>query len=260
MNGNDWTQYAPFANELADAARKHVMKYFKTDIGSERKSDQTPVSIADRETEQLMRDLINARYPDHGIIGEEFAATQPDNNLCWALDPIDGTKSFLTGKPTFGILIALLYKNTPVLGVIDTPALKERWIGINNHGSRCNEYMCSTKNSTKLHDAWVHATTIDMFDDDERRVFDTVTDQARGRLFGADCYAYGLLASGYTDIVMEAQMATYDYLALAPVVENAGGCITDWDGKSLTLNSGSQVLATSCQALHEQVLAIIKNL
>ena len=235
------------------------MKYFKTDIAAERKNDQTPVSIADRETEQVMRELINTRFPDHGIIGEEFEAVQSGNDLCWALDPIDGTKSFLTGKPTFGILIALLYQNTPVLGLIDTPVLQERWLGIHNHGSTHNANVCITSKNKSLSNAWIHATTIDMFDDTERLVFNAVTKRARGRLFGADCYAYGLLASGHTDIVMEADMATYDYLALVPVVENAGGCITDWAGAPLTLNSGTQVLATACTALHEQVLTIIDN-
>jgi len=259
MNPNDWTRFAAFANELADAARIHVMKYFKTNVESERKNDQSPVSIADRETEQLMCELISRRFPDHGIVGEEFASVQPDSDLCWVLDPIDGTKSFLTGKPTFGILIALLHENTPVLGVIDSPVLHERWLGINNHGSTHNANVCNTNKNKALADAWIHATTIDMFDDNERLVFDTVTKRARGRLFGADCYAYGLLASGHTDIVMEAAMGSYDYLALVPVVENAGGCVTDWDGKPLTLDSGSQVVATANEALHEQILDIIKN-
>ncbi len=259
MNPTDWAQYVPFVNKLADAARNQVMQYFKTDVASEQKSDQTPVSIADRETEQLMRELISTRFPDHGIVGEEFDTVNSDSDLCWVLDPIDGTKSFLTGKPTFGVLIALLYKNKPVLGVIDTPVLKERWLGIDKHGSTYNAETCNTSKNKSLAHAWVHATTIDMFNDDERIVFDAVTKNARGRLFGADCYAYGLLASGHADIVMEAAMAPYDYLALAPVVENAGGCMTDWNGLALTLNSGTQVLATACETLHEQILTIINN-
>ncbi len=259
MNDNDWIEFAHFADKLADTARTSIKKYFRTRVDDEKKSDLSPVTIADRETELALRALIRECYPNHGIIGEEYEEVRSTSDLCWALDPIDGTKSFLSGKPTFGTLIALLCRDKPVLGIIDAPVLQERWLGIHNNGCTYNDSACHTNKNESLKNAWVHATTIDMFDDNERLCFDAVTNKARGRIFGAECYAYGLLACGHVDIVMEADMKPYDYLALVPVVENAGGCISDWTGAALTKHSGKRVLASASKALHEQVLTTINQ-
>ena len=171
------------------------------------------------------------------------------------VDPIDGTKSFITGKPTFGSLIALLHERTPVLGVIEIPALKERWVGNADRGTTCNHTRCRTSDTITLADSTLYATTPDMFSDGERRYFDALSQATRFRIFGADCYAYGLLSAGHVELVAESNMAPHDFLALVPVVEGAGGMITDWQGNALDLLAGRQVLATANPTLHEQALA-----
>lgn len=257
MRTNCADEFVSFAEKVTDAARGVVLKHFRNLKSIDYKSDGSPVTIADRDTEAVIRQMIADQYPTHGIIGEEhdlFPSTDP---WTWVIDPIDGTRSFITGQPTFGCLIALLYKNEPVLGVIDMPALNERWIGIAGKGSMHNGSNCESTGQKRLSEATLFATSIDMFTNIERQQFDRLSNLARFRSFGTDCYAYGLLASGYADIVMESDMANYDFLALVPIVEGSGGCISDWNGKPLNLFSGKQVLATASPYLHEQCLALI---
>jgi histidinol phosphatase-like enzyme (inositol monophosphatase family) len=169
------------------------------------------------------------------------------------IDPIDGTKSFISGMPTFGTLIALLDGGTPVLGVVDHPALRERWVGRVGLPTRCNGVVCRTSACTLLADAGLYATTPDMFKGAARTRFEAVSGRARMRRFGGDCYAYALLASGFIDAVIEAGLQPYDFLALVPVIEGAGGVITDWQGRPLGLDSDGQVVAAATRALHREL-------
>ncbi len=253
----DWDELLGFAEELADIARRVIVPYFRSGIDVERKGDETPVTAADRKAERAIRQRIAERYPDHGVIGEEFDPTDSASGLTWVIDPIDGTKSFATGKPTFGSLIALMLDDVPRIGVIEIPALAERWVGAPDSPARLNGVPCHARPTVSLAAATVYATTPDMFDRRERRCFDTVSAAARFRCFGGDCYAYGLLAAGHVDIVMEADMAPYDYLALVPVVEAAGGCISDWAGRALGPRSGGRVLASATPTLHRYILDLI---
>ena len=247
-------QFKDFANQLADQAREIALNYFRTKLDIESKSDNTPVSIADKRIEKAMRDAINSVYPDHGILGEEYDRQHSDSEYLWVIDPIDGTKSFITGHPTFGCLIALLHHNVPVLGIIEMPALKERWAGVKNQAAFFNGSTVHTSNKRTLADAVTTCTGIDFFNQAELPVFDHLSKQGKFRLFGGDCYNYGLLASGFVDVVIESDLKPFDYMALIPVIESAGGIVTDWQGARLTLDSGGQVLACANVALHRQCL------
>lgn len=246
--------YLTTALDAVDTARKITARYFRTPLEIDDKVDRTPVTIADRETEQAMRALIIGKHPDHGFFGEESGDQTANQQWQWIIDPIDGTKSFATGKPTFGTLIALLYDGLPVLGIIDHCALKERWIGIHGRPTTHNGAKCATSAVHNLFQASIYATTLDMFDHNSFAQYSKLSEACRFRAFGGDCYSYGLLSSGYTDLVCEADLKPYDYLALVPVVEGAGGIITDWKGDALSLHSGDQVLAAANRTLHRAAI------
>ena len=259
MNPNLLTEFSLFGQHLADHARDIALSFFRNLKSVQYKKDNSPVTMADREIETKIRELIMEKYPKHAVFGEECTPISSEEPWTWVIDPIDGTRSFISGKPTFGCLIALLYEQKPMLGIIEMPALKERWLGVYESNSTHNGISCYTNQSRALSEATVFATSIDMFETNEQTAFDHVSLNAQFRNFGADCYAYGLLASGYTDIVMESSMAIHDFLALVPVVEGAGGCISDWQGKPLNFGSGKQVLATANSSLHEECLHLINN-
>jgi inositol-phosphate phosphatase / L-galactose 1-phosphate phosphatase / histidinol-phosphatase len=245
---------AEFAERLADEAATIALRYFRRPLAVETKADASPVTAADREIEAFIRERIRKRYPSHGLLGEEHGADAGSGGHTWVIDPIDGTKSFISGMPTFGTLIALLDGATPVLGIIDHPALRERWAGIAGAPTRHNGVVCRARSCTRIEDAVLFATTPDMFKGAARASFEAVSTSVRMRRFGADCYGYALLASGYIDAVMEAQLQPYDFMALVPVIEGAGGVITDWGGQPLGLNSDGRVIAAATPALHCEIL------
>ncbi len=248
----------PFATELADAAGEVALRAFRKPLNVEHKRDSSPVTAIDREIEQLARERIAARFPGHGVRGEELPDTAGEGAYTWVLDPIDGTKGFVTGRPLFGTLIALLEHSRPVLGVIDIPVLAERWVGLSGT-TTLNAAVCATSAVTALAEATLYASSPDMFSSAHSPRFDRLSAQTRFRCFGADCYAYGLLASGHTELVAEADMQPYDYMALVPVVENAGGVITDWNGAALTMASDGTVLAAANPTLHRLALACLRD-
>ncbi len=198
-----------------------------------------------------MRDLILGRHPDHGFFGEEGGDQSANKEWRWIIDPIDGTKSFATGKPTFGTLVALLHGDTPVLGIIDHAMLNERWTGVIGQPTTLNDEICATSEVIILEQATIYSTTMDMFDNQSFEQYSRLSEHCKFRAFGGDCYCYGLVASGYTDMVCEADLKPYDYFALIPVIEGAGGCISDWQGKPLTMDSGNQVIASANRTLHQ---------
>ena len=211
-------ELARFAGELADAARKEIKPYWRKplDVESKHEADrpvaESPVTIADRNAEAAMRRLIEARYPAHGIVGEEFGSLRPDAEWCWVLDPIDGTKAFITGKPTFGTLIGLCRNGVPALGVVDQCVLDERWVGVANPPSATlNGAPVRARAAPSLADAMLYATTPHMFAaGHEARAFASVRDAVKRPLYGADCYAYALLASGFNvDLVVEADLGKF---------------------------------------------------
>lgn len=248
-----------FALRLADAAGAVSMQYFRRVLDVEHKADHSPVTIADRAVEATMRERIEAKYPTHGIFGEEHGKENTDSTQLWILDPIDGTKSFITGMPTFGTLIAHLENGVPVLGVIDIPATGERWLGVKGKPALFNGDTCHVSSCTQLSKANIYATSPDIFDEVGASAFERVSSKAAMRRFGGDCYAYGLLASGHIDAVMEMSLEPYDYLALVPVIECAGGVVTDWNGARLTDQSDGRVIAAATAELHGEILSLIQD-
>ena len=241
------------AEQLADAARDIALRHFRTPLAVERKDDGSPVTVADREIETRMRRMIRAAFPAHAIRGEEFAA-EGSGEFTWVLDPIDGTKSFVTGFPLFGSLIALLQADRPVLGVIEAPALAERWVGCEGRPTLCNGRQVRTSACRATEQAVVYTTTAETFDAGERRRFEALSARAALRRFGGDCYLYGMLAGGYCDLVIEVKLKPHDFMAAIPVVEGAGGRISDWRGAPLGTTSDGRVVAAATEALWRQAI------
>ena len=230
------------AESLADAAGAVVRGYFRQKIVVDDKSDLTPVTVADREAEVAMRRLIEERFPTHGIIGEEHGWLRPDAEHVWVLDPIDGTKSFISGIPLFGTLIALTHRGRPVLGIIDQPILRERWLGAVGRATTLNGAAVRTRPCASLAAATLFATAPEiMFKGADAEGFTRLRGAVKLARYGADCYAYAQLASGFIDLVVEGGLKPYDYCALVPVIEGAGGVITDWQGRPLGLASDVKV-------------------
>ena len=253
-------EFIALAERMAEASGKIVRRYFRTSVEIITKADASPVTIADRETETALRQMVKLAYPDHGLIGEEFPAERADAEFVWVFDPIDGTKSFITGRPLFGTLIALLHRGLPILGVIDHPALGERWIGAAGRATTFQGRSVKVRRCGDLGRAVLAASSPHMFGTEgAAEAFGRVQRVAGLTLYGADCYAYGLVASGFHDLVVEANNGIHDFLPLVPVIEGAGGIITDWEGRKLGVESGDKVLAAGDRRMHEAALALLKG-
>ena len=250
-------EFIDFAGQLADASGAVVRRYFRTPITVDDKSDDSPVTAADREAEAAMRALIRSRYPRHGIIGEEEGAVRADAELVWVLDPIDGTKSFIAGKPMFGTLIALVRAGAPILGVIDQPVTGERWSGAAGAPTRFNGETVAVRPCAALAGAILNTTSPDLFAGADAESFTRLAGAVKHALYGGDCYAYGLLASGFIDLIVEADLKAHDFCALAPVVEGAGGIMTDWRGAALTLASDGRVIAAGDATVHARAIEML---
>jgi histidinol phosphatase-like enzyme (inositol monophosphatase family) len=248
-------EFRQFASGLADAARAISLPSFRHDMRVHRKADDSPVTAIDRSIETMMRERIAERYPHHGILGEEHGRAHTDAEYVWVLDPIDGTQSFISGWPLWGCLIALLYRDKPLLGLVDIPVLDERWLAESGGATLCNQGPARTRACARLQDATIYCTSPDIFSAQELAAFDRVSKAARARRFGGDCYSYAMLASGHLDAVIESNLQPYDYLAMAPVIEGAGGIITDWQGQPLTMRSRGQVVAAGSAELHAEIVA-----
>lgn len=255
----DLSAFINLAHQLADAVAPISMKYFRTDLNIISKSDDSPVTIADREAERVMRELIEAAFPEHGIYGEELGQVRIDAEYVWVLDPIDGTRSFVTGKPLFGTLIGLMRDGKPYLGVMDMPALKERWLGAPGRQTTWNGESVHVRSCPSIDQAWMYVTSPEMFTDKNFPRFETLRDAVKSTAYGADCYGYGLLAMGLVDLVCEDTLQPYDYAALVPIVQGAGGVMTDWNGTELGLQSEGHVLVAGDGETHRKGLEILQS-
>lgn len=253
--------FVALAGRLADTSGPIARRYFRHQITVEDKADLSPVTAADREIETTLRRLIAEAYPEHGIVGEEYGWERADTEYVWVLDPIDGTKRFVTGNRQFGTLIALLRGGRPILGVIDLPMLGERWLGADGlptrHFDGGSETTAEVRPCAELARATLYATSPHMFVGQDAAAFAHVRDRVRFPLYGGECYAYGLLASGFVDLVIEADMGVYDFMAAVAVVTGAGGVITDWAGQPLGLTSDGRVLAAGDAGLHASALKLL---
>jgi inositol-phosphate phosphatase / L-galactose 1-phosphate phosphatase / histidinol-phosphatase len=255
----DFARALALAGQLADVARAICRQHFRTALAVERKRDGSPVTIADRAIETEMRRMIRAAFPSHAIRGEEFAA-EGNGEFAWVLDPIDGTKSFVTGYPLFGSLIALLHHDRPVLGVLEAPALAERWVGCEDRPTVFNDRPVMTRACRAIEQAVIYTTTADTFSPEERRRFDALSERAALRRFGGDCYLYGMLAAGYCDLVIEVQLKPHDFMAAVPIVTGAGGRISDWRGEPLRSVTDGRIVAAATPELWRQAVAELSRL
>lgn len=246
------------AHRLAEAAGDAIRPLFRGDWEAEVKDDHSAVTVADRAAEAAMRAILEAEAPDDGIVGEEYGTVRENAARQWVLDPIDGTQSFVAGRPIFGTLIALLQDGWPVLGIIDQPIAGERWAGAIGQPTTFNGKAVRTRACRALEGASIATTSPHGFAEDEVDAYLRVVAKAYPKrpwpVYGGDCYNYGLLASGHIDVVIESGLKLYDYAALVPVVEGAGGAMSDWQGNPLDAQSDGRVLALGEPARLEEVL------
>ena len=248
------------AEQAADEAGAVIRPLFRAGVTADMKSDDSPVTIADRNAEQAMRAVLASRFPGHGIIGEEFGQDNARAGLCWVLDPIDGTRAFITGRPVFGTLVALLQDGVPILGVIDQPVTGERWIGVRGQPTRFRSPFggaAGCRPCPALDQAELSCTSTEVFEPQDLLAWEKLRNAARRTSFGGDCYAYGLLALGQIDVIAEATMKIWDWAALVPVIEGAGGSLTDWQGHKLTSDSDGHTLAVGDPGLLAKAVAIL---
>lgn len=265
-----------FAHALADASGAAIRPYFGVAVDVETKADNSPVSIADRAAEAAIRDLITRHYPEHGIYGEEFGSSfvipvkagisSPgvDSRLrgnddvttpryTWVIDPIDGTRAFLAGSKEWGTLIALCEDGVPIIGLLDQPITGERWAAVRG------EHSLKTRACSSLAEAEISTTSARYFTAPQAVRFAALAEQCKTVIADGDCYAYGMLARGERDLVVDAGLKPYDILALVPIIEAAGGVITGWDGAPITLENYANVLAAGDAARHKEALDILQK-
>jgi histidinol phosphatase-like enzyme (inositol monophosphatase family) len=253
--------FAAFAEELADAARREALRWSDLDWRIEDKSAGgafDPVTDADRAVERVVRQMIEHKWPDHGIAGEEYGAKQSSSRYEWSLDPIDGTRAFICGLPTWTVLIALLDERRPVVGVIDSPRLGERFVGWGQTGlliDASGRTPLRTSQCRTLAEARLSTTDPYLFPADDRARFERVRERVRLTRYGLDGYAYGRLASGGLDLVIESGLAPHDMNALLPVARAAGGAVSDWCGGA-DFSEGKLVAAASEQLLEATIVAL----
>ena len=247
------------AEAAADVAGAVIRPFFRAGLAAAFKVDQSPVTIADRAAEQAMRALLTERFPDHGVLGEEFGHDRPDADYYWVLDPIDGTRAFITGRPVFGTLIGLMHGATPILGIIDQPVTGERWIGAARRrtifrgpfGGQVGCRPCPAMDHAEL------SLTSPQLLGPETARWEKLAGKVRRVSYGGDCYAYGLLALGQIDIIAERELKIWDWAALVPVIEGAGGRITDWQGRPLHPDNAGEALAVGDPARLNEAVSLL---
>ena len=237
-----------------------IRPFYRAGAVADDKSDASPVTAADRTAELAIRAVLSQRFPAHGILGEEFGLHQPEARLRWVLDPIDGTRAFITGRPLFGTLIALLDGDTPVLGVLDQPITNERWIGVSGRPTRFTGAYgrAGCRPCPRLDAAELSCTSPSMFPGSAASAFARLQAAAKRTTWGGDCYAYGLLALGQVDVIAEADLKIWDWAALVPIIEGAGGRMTDWTGAPLRPDGPGHALAVGDPALLPGAVARLK--
>ena len=252
-----------FAHQLADAANALMMPALSARPSAQMKADKSMVTALDTAIEMRLREMIAQKYPEHGVLGEEAPPYQLNADAVWVLDPIDGTAPFIAGVPVFGSLIALTWQGKPVIGIMHLPATQQRYVGVTGRASTLNSKLITTRSSldcVALSDAMMSNSNPDFLNALERPVLDALRSATAWRIYGGCCMSYGLLASGRTDLALDAGFKVWDYAPFVPLIEGAGGVISDWQGRPLTLQSGSQVLAAGNAELHKAALALISTI
>ena len=256
---HQYDEFLNFANLLADESELIISKYFRNKLKIENKDDNSPVTIADQNTELKIRELINTKFPEHGILGEEFDSINPKAEFVWVIDPIDGTRSFIAGHKDFGTLISLLHNNNPIIGIINCPAHSERWIGVKDQPSTLNNNIIKTSSVDKIEDSYLFTSGVYFDEPILKNGFKKIKEKTKYYRLGGDCYMYGMLAAGWVDIVIEDTLKAHDYMALVNVIEGAGGKVTDKFGKNVSIQSDGSLIASCNKNLHDEIIAIINN-
>ena len=249
-------QFLEIAHQLADAAAEAIRPHFRQPLHVETKTDLSPVTIADRAAEEAMRRIIDTTFPDHGILGEEDEDVGLESEYVWVLDPIDGTRSFIAGKPQFGTLIGLCHRGEPILGIMHQPITNERWVGA-NHETLFNGKKVMTRSCPSVKEAVISTTSPHYFPPVRKARFKALRSQCRDIQYGGDCYSYGLLAMGGLDLVVEADLKPYDIIPLRPIIEGAGGIITGWHGNPITLTNFEAAIAAGDPRTYDEALTIL---
>lgn len=251
------TNIAETAQEITEIAAKTAMQFYRGTFEIDLKSDESPVTVADKQIEMEVRDLLATRYPSHSILGEEFGSGDLSVDNIWVVDPIDGTRSFISGHPLFGFLLAHLINGLPSLGIISMPALNEIYKGHKNEGATLNGRPIRVSNKQSLSESILSLNEGEKLFADEPEVFSRLMSAGHTRRFGYDCYPHALLASGQIDAVIDYDLKPFDYLPLVVVVEAAGGIITDWEGKKLDFSSDGRVVSAATKELHRELLELL---
>jgi myo-inositol-1(or 4)-monophosphatase len=253
--------FAAFVDQLATASGDAILPFFRTSLGIEDKGSPMgfdPVTAADRAAEAAMRTLIKRSFPEHGIIGEEYGNERPNAEYVWVLDPIDGTKSFISGMPIWGSLIGLMRNGAPVFGMMHQPFVKERFAGDGgaaHYRGPAGERALHVRSCANLADAMLFTTSPQLMNADDRAAFGRVEAGVRLSRYGGDCYPYCMLAAGHVDLVIEAGLKQHDIVALIPIIEGAGGIVTTWEGESAA--KGGRVIAAGDRRVHEAALRVL---
>jgi myo-inositol-1(or 4)-monophosphatase len=255
--------FAAFVDRLAAVAGEAILPFFRTTLSVENKSrgaNFDPVTEADRAAETAMRTLIRRNFPDHGIVGEEFGSERIDAEYVWVLDPIDGTKSFISGMPAWGTLIALTRGGDPVYGMMHQPFTRERFTGdggASRYRGPAGERALRVRRCAELSDAILTTTSPRLMNDQDRRLFSKVEEAARLSRYGGDCYGYCMLAAGHVDLVIETELKPYDILPLMPIIAGAGGIVTAWDGGPA--KAGGRIIAAGDARVHEAAMKLLSG-
>jgi myo-inositol-1(or 4)-monophosphatase len=252
------------AHRLADGARALSLRGFRTPLEVTFKPDASPVTLVDRAVEAFLRERLADAFPTHGLAGEEFEATRPDAALRWTIDPIDGTASYVTGLPLWGTMLALLHEDVPVLGLVDIPVLCERWSATRGGGTIFEgrdgaRAACATSACRALSSARLCLPAPEGTPDARAAAVARLAGAVALRRHGGDCYAYGLLACGHLDLIVECGLDDHDFLPMVPIVEEAGGVLSDWSGRPLTPRSDGDVVVAATPALHAAALRLLQD-
>lgn len=250
------------AHVAADRARYILTEHRKNKLYEhiyfDTKDDESPVTEIDQYVEREIRQIIQTFHPEHNILGEEYGFQLGESEFTWVIDPIDGTRQFIAGIPIYGTLISLCHHGVPVIGIIEHPAVSERWVGVKGHPSTLNGRPIQTRNCTQLELALMSSSNTEPVLPEHRAGYEQIIPKTKWRVYGAACYSYACLATGRIDLSIDSGgMREVDYCALVPVIEGAGGKITDWEGKPLTMHSGKTVVAAGTTELHQQALDVL---
>ena len=253
--------FSAFIGRLATASGETILPFFRTSLSIDDKSktrEFDPVTEADRAAEAVMRRLIKANFPQHGIVGEEFGNERTDAEYVWVLDPIDGTKSFIAGFPIWGTLIALLHRGMPVYGMMHQPFIGERFSGDNasaNYQGPSGERKLQVRRCGSLKEATTYTTSPLLMNASDRATFARIENEVRLSRYGGDCYSYCMLAAGHLDLVIETGLKSYDIAALIPIIAGAGGIVTSWEGGPA--KDGGRIVAAGDRRVHEAALKLL---